>query len=106
MEETRFTYLSAITTGLEAVATILSAVKVITFSVRSLASVPQDDMHVNTESRKGSGLGIHKWILLAGAVVGIITIAYLENIAVNSKPKRAASEQKQRERIETVSVLE
>ncbi len=99
-------YLSAITTGLEAVATILSAVKVITFSVRSLASVPQDDTHVNTESRKGSGLGIHKWILLAGALIGIITIAYLENIAVNSKSKKTASEQKQLEKIETVPVLE
>jgi hypothetical protein len=91
---------------LEAVATILSAVKVITFSVKSLASVSEDNTHVNTESRRGSGLGIHKWILIAGAVVGVITIAYLENIAVNSKVKRTANEPRKQERMETVYVEE
>ena len=102
----RFAYLSAITTGLEAVATILSAVKVITFSIKSLASMsPDSNTHVNTESRKGSGLGIHKWILIAGAFVGAITIAYLENIVINSKPKKA-KEPKQQQRVETVYVAE
>ena len=91
---------------MEAVATILSAIKVITFSVKSLASVSQDNTHVNTESRKGSGLGIHKWILIAGAVVGVITIAYLENIAVNSKLKRTTNEPRKQERMETVYVEE
>lgn len=104
----RFAYLSAITTGLEAVATILSAVKVITFSIKSLASMPQDsNTPVNTESRKSPGLGIHKWILIAGAFVGAITIAYLENITLNSKQKKAAKEQKQQQqRVETVYVAE
>ncbi|MFQ5940118.1 MAG: hypothetical protein ACE5KA_00245 [Nitrososphaerales archaeon] len=91
---------------MEAVATILSAVKVITSSVRSLTSIPQDNAHANTESSRGLGLGIHKWILIAGAVVGVITIAYLENIASNSKPKRTVGGQKQHERVETVYVRE
>lgn len=103
----RFIYLSAITTGLEAIATVLSAVKVITFSIKSLASMsPDNNTHVNTESRKSSGLGIHKWILIAGAFVGAITIAYLENIVINSKPKKAAKEPKQQQRVETVYVAE
>ncbi len=102
----RFIYLSAITTGLEAIATVLSAVKVITFSIKSLASMsPDNNTHVNTESRKSSGLGIHKWILIAGAFVGAITIAYLENIVINSKPKKA-KEPKQQQRVETVYVAE
>ncbi|MEM2759225.1 MAG: hypothetical protein QXU32_09600 [Nitrososphaerales archaeon] len=100
----KLAYLSSITTGFEAVATILSAVKVITFSIKSLASVPQNNTHDNTESRRDSGLGIHKWILIAGAVVGAITIAYLESIAANSRAK--VKEPRQQQRLETVHVSE
>lgn len=102
MRNTKFSHLSAITTGLEAVAAILSAVKVIAFSIRSLASVSQENT-ANAEPRKGSGLGVHKWILLAGVFVGAITIAYLETIVANSKPKKSVQPE-QHEKIETIYV--
>lgn len=101
----KFTYLSAITTGLGAVATILSALKIITISIKSLVSISQSS-NGSQPNNKGSGLGMHKWVLIAGAVVGLITIAYLENIVVNSKPKQSAVNEKpkQEERFETVHV--
>ena len=101
---TKSTYVSAITNGLEAVATILSAVKVISVSVKSLASISEESTHVNTGHKKGVGLGIHKWVLIAGALVGVITIAYLENIVSHIRPKRAVSEQNQRENVQDVYV--
>ncbi len=89
----KFTHLSAITTGLQAIATILSAVRVITSSVKSL--VANSCSNNNSEQNyKNSRFGIHKWILMAGAVVGLITIAYLENIAINSKPNQKTVEEK------------
>jgi len=90
---------------LEAVATILSAVKVIAFSIKSLTSISQDNTGVNRESRKGIGQSIHKWILIGGALVGTLTIAYLESI-VNSKPKRDVGEEKHVERTESIYVAE
>jgi len=102
----RFTYLSAITTGLQAIATILSAVRVITSSIRSLTSVSQaGNEYVHTEQRKNSGLGLHKWILLGGALVGAITIAYLETMVASSKSK-VANKPKQNQEVETVYVTE
>lgn len=101
----RFTYLSAITTGLQAIATILSAMRVITSSIRSLTSVSQaGNEHGRTEQRKDSGLGVHRWILLGGALVGAITIAYLETM-VASKSK-VADKPKQHQEVETVYVTE
>lgn len=96
-------YISAITTGLQAVATILSAVKTITASMRSLADTPERQ---DPESkRKGVRLGMHKWILMAGAVVGLVTIAYLENIVINYRAKKkAANEKQEQEKFEHVYV--
>jgi hypothetical protein len=102
----RFTHLSAITSGLEAVATILSAIKVITFSIRSLAAASQNDSQENHETKGEPDVGVHKWILIAGAVVGVITIAYLENIATNCRSKQTTKEEKPRERVEPVYVTE
>ncbi|MFQ5969302.1 MAG: hypothetical protein ACE5J2_02250 [Nitrososphaerales archaeon] len=92
----KFTRLSAITTGLEAVATILGAVKIITVSIKSLASISQSG-NGSQPNNIGSGLAMHKWVLLAGAVVALITIAYLENILLNSKPKPIAVNKKAKE---------
>ena len=89
----KFTSLSAIATGLQAVATILSAVKVITASMKSLAAISRSN-NDSEPNHKGSGLGIHKWILMAGAIVGLVTIAYLENIVINSKPKQKTVNEK------------
>ncbi len=100
----KFTYLSAITTGLQAVATILSALRVITVSMRSLATVSNGNKGPEM-NHKGSGLGMHKWVLAAGAAVGLITIAYLESIVNNSKKKHdTANEESTQERFETVNV--
>jgi hypothetical protein len=94
----KFTTLSALTTGLQAVATILSAVRVITVSLRSIASTSPNENGSESnpeQNHKGSGRGIHKWIIIAGAVVGLITIAYLENMITSFK---------QEERFESVYV--
>ena len=100
----KFTSLSAITTALQAVATILSAVRVITVSMKSLASTSRND-NSSEQNHKDSGHGMHKWILIAGAVVGVITIAYLENIVTNLKPKqKTVNEKPKEERFETVYV--
>ncbi len=100
----KFTHLSAITAGLQAVATILSAVRAITASVKSLVAVSHSNNN-SEQNHKGSRFGIHKWILMAGAVVGLITVAYLENIAINSKPNQKTVEEKPtQERFERVYV--
>lgn len=101
----KLVHLSALAAGLEVVATILHAVKVITVSMRSLTSV-SDDAQTNMERKKSSRVGIHKWIILAGAVVGLITIAYLENILARSKAKKGVDRQKEREQLETVYVTD
>jgi len=100
----KFVSLSNITTGLQAVATILSAVRVITASIRSLATMSHGS-NSSEPNHKGFRLGMHKWIFLAGAVVGLITIAYLENIIANLKPKQNTVNGKPtQERFETVYV--
>lgn len=99
----KFAYLSAITTGLQAVATILSAVRVITASVRSLAAVSHSN-NSSEQNHKRSRFGLHKWILMAGTVVGLITIAYLENIVINSNPNQAVDKKSVQERSERVYV--
>lgn len=99
----KFVSLSSITTGLQAVATILSAVRVITASVRSLATVQNSD-NSSEQKHKGFHLGIHKWIFIAGAIVGLVTIAYLENIILNLKPRQKVSVKPTQERFETVYV--
>ena len=76
----------------------------ITSSIKSLATVAHSN-NGSEPNHKGSRLGIHKWILMAGAVVGLVTIAYLENIAINLKPKQnAVKEKPAQERFETVYV--
>jgi hypothetical protein len=96
--------LSAITTGLQAVATILSAVRVITASVKSLAATSHNN-DSSEQNHKGFSLGMHKWIFIAGAVVGLITITYLENIAINFRPKQSnVNEKPKQESFETVQV--
>ncbi len=107
----KFTTLSTLTTGLQAVATILSAVRVITVSLRSIASTsPNENSSENNseqeQNHKGSGRGLHKWIIIAGAVVGLITIAYLENMISNFKQKKqnVPKEQPAEERFESVYV--
>lgn len=106
----KFAHLSAITTGLEAVATILSAVKVITFSIKSLASVSQENQPAEQRPNRrgsGSGLGLHKWILVAGAIVGAITIAYLESIIADARSKKTEEhEPRAQEKLEKVLVTE
>jgi len=100
----KFGHLSAITTGLQAVATILSAVRVITFSVKSLAAISHNN-NGSEQNHKHSRFGLHKWILMAGAVVGLITIAYLENIVNNSKPnQKSVDEKPTQEKFERVYV--
>ena len=100
----KFTSLSAITTGLQAVATILSALRVITVSLKSLAATSRSN-NASVPNHKGFRFGMHKWILMAGAVVGLITIAYLENIINNSKQKQnVVNEKPTQERFETVHV--
>ncbi len=99
-----FTSVSTITTILQAIVAIVSAVRAITVSMRSVESTSRND-NGSEQNHKGSGLGVHKWILIAGAVVGVITIAYLENIVSNSKPKQnAVNEKPKEERFETVYV--
>jgi hypothetical protein len=104
----KFTSLSTLTTGLQAVATILSAVRVITVSLRSIATTsPNENSQEDKEqNHKGSGHGLHKWIIVAGAVVGLITIAYLENMISNFKQKKqnVPKEQPAEERFESVYV--
>jgi len=105
----KFTTLSALTTGLQAVATILSAVRVITVSLRSIASTPSNENSPESnpeQNHKGSGRGIHKWIIIAGAIVGLITIAYLENMINNFKQKKqnVPNEKPAEERFESVYV--
>ena len=105
----KLTSLSTLTTGLQAIATILSAVRVITVSLRSIASTsPNENSSENNseQNHKGSGRGLHKWIIIAGAVVGLITIAYLENMISNFKQKRqnVTKEQPAEERFESVYV--
>jgi len=105
----KLTSLSTLTTGLQAVATILSAVRVITVSLRSIASTSPNENSAENNSEqdhKGSGRGLHKWIIIAGAVVGLITIAYLENMISNFKQKRqnVPKEQPEEERFESVYV--
>ena len=96
--------LSAITTGLQAVATILSAVRVITASVKSLVAISHSN-NGSEQNHKHSRFGLHKWILMAGAVVGLITIAYLENIVINLKPNQNVADEKlAQERFERVYV--
>ncbi len=99
----KFTYLSSITTGLQAVATILSAVKVITASVRSLTATSHSN-NTHEHSHKGSRFGMHKWVLMAGAVVGLLTIAYLEHVVMNSKPNQRADEKAAEQRFERVYI--
>jgi len=99
----KFVSLSAVTTGLQAVATVLSAVKLITGSMKSL----EDISHSNngSEPNHTDSLRMHKRILIAGAVVGLITIGYLESIAISLKRKRNAVDQKSpQERPEAVYV--
>lgn len=79
-------YIYAVAAWLEAIATILSAVKVITSSARSLASVAQGSNDPEQNNRK-SASSMHKWVLIAGTLVGLITIAYLENIVSNARKK-------------------
>jgi len=99
-----FTSISNITTALQAVAAIVSAVRAITVAMKSAESTSHSDNY-SEQNHKGSSLGVHKWILIAGAVVGVITIAYLENIVTNSKPKQdAVNEKPKEERYETVYV--
>ncbi|MGH9922105.1 MAG: hypothetical protein ACRD38_05085 [Nitrososphaerales archaeon] len=105
----KFTTLSTLTTGLQAVATILSAVRVITVSLKSIASTsPNEESQENNseQNHKSSGRGLHKWIIVAGAVVGLITIAYLENMISNFKQKKqnVPKEQPVEERFESVYV--
>ena len=96
--------LSAITTGLQAAATILSAVKVTTVAMKSLATTSRSN-NGSEPNHKRSRFGVHKWILTAGAVVGLITIAYLENIAIDSRQKQnSVNEKPTQERFETVYV--
>jgi hypothetical protein len=98
------TSISNITTALQAVVAIVSAVRAITVSMRSVESTSRND-NGSEQNHKGSGLGVHKWILIAGAVVGVMTIAYLENIASNSKPmQNTVNEKPKEERFETVYV--
>lgn len=91
---------------MQVVATILGAVKAITLSMRSLALVPQVDNGSEQRSgsdgsRKKSNSGTHKWVLVAGAVVGLMTVAYLENIVNGSRQRPdPASEPATEERFE------
>ena len=100
----KFTTLLALTTGLQAVATILSAVRVITVSLKSFSSTTPND-NSSEQDHKTSGRGMHKWIIVAGAVVGLITIAYLENIVTSFKRKQSHAEEKPtQEKFESVYV--
>jgi hypothetical protein len=82
----KFVYLTAIATGLQAVATILSALRVITVSMRTITDNPENGHE--EPKRRSAGSGLHKWIMMSGAVVGLVTIAYLESVVNNVKGKK------------------